>query len=83
MKFPKRRSATPAKPGRWSIFKRLRPRVPRYFREAFSELKKVTWPGRREAWKMTLAVFIFSFVFALVVVAADFGLEIVAKELFL
>lgn len=57
--------------------------MPRYFKESIQELKKVTWPGRREAWRMTFAVFAFSLVFALIVVIADFGIRIAAEELFL
>jgi len=56
-------------------------RVQLFFRETIGELKKVTWPTRREAWYLTLVVlvvmagmgaflglldFIFSRLFALI-----------------
>lgn len=69
--------------GQSSWLSRFKPRLPKYFSESIAELKKVTWPGRREAWKMTLAVFVFSLVFATIVVIADYGIQIAAEELFL
>jgi preprotein translocase subunit SecE len=65
------------------ILRTLRPRIPKYFKESITELKKVTWPGRKEAWKLTLAVFIFSAFFALIIVIADFGFQKLAERLFL
>lgn len=41
----------------------------RYFREAYEELKKVTWPSRAEVLRYTIAVIIMS-----VVVGVYFGL---------
>lgn len=82
----KSKSATKAgKPKRTARFnwRRLRPRLPKYFREAVNELKKVTWPTRREAWKLTLAVFIFSGVFTLFIVIMDNLFKFIAEELFL
>lgn len=49
--------------------------IPRYFREAWGELRQVVWPSRRETWKLTLAVFIFAVVFALLVAVTDYGLD--------
>lgn len=68
-------------PLKW--LKKLRPRVPKYFRESFAELKKVTWPGRKESWKLTLAVFIFTAVFTLIALSADFVFEKLAERLYL
>jgi preprotein translocase subunit SecE len=65
------------------ILRTLRPRIPKYFKESITELKKVTWPGRKEALKLTLAVFIFSAFFALIIVIADFGFQKLAERLFL
>ena len=41
----------------------------RYFREAYEELKKVTWPSREEVVRYTVAIIIMS-----VVVGVYFGL---------
>ncbi len=63
--------------------KKIRPRVPRYFRESFAEIKKVTWPTRKEAWKLTLAVFIFSAFFTVLTVIVDIIFKLIAERLFL
>lgn len=49
--------------------------IPRYFREAWAELRQVVWPSRRETWKLTLAVFIFAIIFGLLVAITDYGLD--------
>jgi preprotein translocase subunit SecE len=64
-------------------WRRLRPRLPKYFKEAYAELQKVTWPSRSEAWKLTLAVFIFSGVFTFFIVIVDNIFKFLAEELFL
>lgn len=42
-----------------------------YFRESFEELKKVTWPTRKETLQKTLTVIIFSVGVALFLGALD------------
>lgn len=64
-------------------FGRLKPRLPKYLIESFQELRKVTWPTRKEAWKLTLAVFVFSGAFMAIVLVIDSIFKIVAEELFL
>jgi preprotein translocase SecE subunit len=54
---------------------------PKFFREAWGELRQVTWPGRRETWRLTTSVFIFAVVFAIIVGFLDFGLDKLFKEL--
>lgn len=54
-----------------------------YFRASWRELRQVSWPGRRETASLTLAVFIFSLIFALMVTTVDFGLDKVFKQLLL
>ncbi len=56
---------------------------PSYFVESWRELKKVTWPGRRETTSLTLAVFAFAIVFGLLDAITDHGLDIVFKKLIL
>lgn len=49
--------------------------TPRYFRDAWAELKQVVWPGRRETMKLSIAVFIFAIVFGTLVWVLDYGLD--------
>ena len=66
-----------AKVGRF--FKRiLRPLVPRYFINSWRELKLVTWPGGKETWRLTAAVFVFALVFG----AAVYGVDRLLDEIF-
>ncbi len=56
----------------------LRKRVrffPKFVSEAFTEVKQVSWPSRKETVGLTLAVFVFAIVFASIVGLLDFGLS--------
>ncbi|MDX1766087.1 MAG: preprotein translocase subunit SecE [Candidatus Saccharimonadales bacterium] len=66
-----------------SLLSRLRPRFPRYVRESYRELRKVTWPSRRESWKLTFAVILFTAAFTAFAVIADTIFDILAEEIFL
>ena len=66
-----------------SFLSRLRPRMPRYVRESYRELRKVTWPGRKETWKLTAAVMLFTAVITIFAVIADTIFDILAEEIFL
>lgn len=46
--------------------------VLRYLRDTRAELRKVTWPTREEAWKLTLIVLGTVIVMAIILGAADF-----------
>ena len=46
--------------------------VLRYFRDTRAELRKVTWPTREEAWKLTLIVLGTVVVMSIILGAADF-----------
>lgn len=46
----------------------------RYFREAYEELRKVTWPTREETIRYTIAIIILCAVLAAYFGALDFGL---------
>jgi len=46
--------------------------VLRYFRGTRAELRKVTWPTREEAWKLTLIVLGTVVVMSIILGAADF-----------
>jgi len=57
--------------------------VPSYFKKSWVELKMVTWPGRRETWRLVGAVFIFTIIFGVLVAAFDKVLDIVFREVVL
>lgn len=57
--------------------------APRYFINAWREVKQVTWPGRRETWRLTLAVFVFAIVFGLMIYGVDKVLESIFKKVVL
>lgn len=54
-----------------------------YFRESWQELRKVTWPDRKQTTQLTLAVFAFAFFFAAIVGFADLVLDKIFKALIL
>lgn len=54
--------------------------VPRYFINAWRELKLVTWPNRRETWRLTGAVIVFSIVFGTLIWLVDLGLDQLFKR---
>lgn len=54
-----------------------------YFAASWVELKHVTWPNRKTAWKLTGIVILFSLLFAVFTAALDYGFEKLAKQLFL
>lgn len=58
-------------------------RAPKYFRESWTEVKKVKFPTRREAIRLTIAVFVFSGFFALVTALADYGLTKAVERIIL
>lgn len=70
------------------LWKKLRKTVLRspfggYFVDSWRELRRVDWPNRRTAWRLTLTVVLFSVIFAVFTTALDFGFEKLAKQVFL
>lgn len=57
--------------------------IPKYFRNAWKEVRQVTWPGRKETFQLTVAVFMFAIVFAFMVTVVDYGLDKVFKRILL
>lgn len=55
--------------------------VPRYFVNSWRELRLVTWPGRRETWRLTGAVFVFAIVFGVMITGVDKVIDKFFKEL--
>ena len=56
--------------------------VARYFSELRLEWKKITYPDRKELWRSTLVVFIFSIVVTIVIAFYDFIVSLAFKFLF-
>jgi len=48
-------------------------KIQRFWRETIGELRKVTWPTREEAWKMTRLVLVVMVVMALILGILDFA----------
>ncbi len=55
----------------------------RYFREAWKELKQVTWPSRQQTWQLTFAVFVFAIVFGTMIAVTDYGLDRLFRKILL
>jgi preprotein translocase SecE subunit len=79
LKRPLRIITYPLRPV-WWLLKKL---FPKYFINSFRELRQVTWPTRRETWKLTFAVLIFAVMFGLVISLADYGLSNAVKRIVL
>jgi preprotein translocase subunit SecE len=57
--------------------------TPGFFRSAWKEMKFVTWPTRKETWKLTFAVFAFAIFFALLLGITDYGLDKIFRRILL
>lgn len=55
----------------------------RYFRDSWRELRQVTWPGRKETFQLTMAVFLFAVIFGLMVALTDYGLDKIFRKVLL
>ena len=65
------------------IMRPLRWLVPTYFINSWREVRQVTWPSRRETWRLALAVFIFAVVFGVLIAGVDKGLDLIFKKVIL
>jgi len=65
------------------ILRPLRWLTPTYFVNSWREVRQVTWPNRRETWRLTLAVFIFAAVFGTLIAGVDKGLDLLFKKIIL
>lgn len=54
----------------------------RFFKDVWGEIKKVTWPTRKDLFKTTFAVILFIAVFAVIVGLMDWGLGAVFQQFF-
>lgn len=50
-------------------------KVTTYLKGSVAEIRKVTWPTRKEAAKLTFAVIVFSLAFSLLTSLTDFGIN--------
>lgn len=55
-----------------SKVKKSKPR--KFFRETMAEVKKVTWPSRKELTNYTIAVIALIIIFAVIIGIVDYGL---------
>ena len=55
--------------------------TPKFLRNAWAELRQVTWPTRRETVKLTTAVLVFAFVFGGIIAITDYGLDKLFRQL--
>ena len=56
-------------------------RLRRFFNEAWSELKKVSWPTREQVRNLTVLVFVISFVVGLFITVVDSGFDVLIRAL--
>jgi preprotein translocase subunit SecE len=55
-------------------------RIRRFLDEAYSELKKVSWPTREQVRNLTVLVFVVSFAVGVYITVLDFGFaQLVAR----
>lgn len=57
--------------------------TPGFLLNAWRELRMVEWPSFGTVLRLTLAVFIFSIVFGLLITVVDFGLDKLFRKVFL
>ena len=57
--------------------------VPPYFRNSWRELKRVTWPTRKQSRQLTTAVMLFAVVFGVLIASVDYGLDKLFKQVLL
>lgn len=57
--------------------------LPRFVRNAFKELRLVTWPNRKQTRDLTFAVLMFAIAFGIIITIVDYGLDKLFKSLIL
>ncbi len=66
-----------------ALKKKRRAPLAKYFSEAWAELRKVTWPSRKETLKLTLAVALFTAFFTVFTALLDLGITNVVERILL
>lgn len=54
-----------------------------YIASSWRELRMVTWPDRKQTFKLTIAVFMFSAVFSAIIAITDYGLDKIFRKILL
>lgn len=54
--------------------------IAKYLRGVRQEFKRVSWPTRRETWRLTMSVVVFSVVFSAFIAFADYGLGVLFEK---
>lgn len=57
--------------------------VPKYFLDAWNELRGVSWLNQRETVRLSFAVFIFAIIFGSMIWLVDYGLDYLLREVLL
>lgn len=65
------------------FFTKSRKAAPSYFSNAWKELRLVSWPGRKETWKLVFAVYVFAIGLGIAIALLDFGLEKLFRDVIL
>lgn len=55
----------------------------RFFGDVIAELRKVVWPTRQEAIRLTIMVLIVCIIIGLILALADFGFARLVRDVFL
>lgn len=66
-----------------SFFHKSRKITPVYFRNSAKEVSMVTWPARKETWRLVFAVFLFAITMGTLIAVLDYGLEKILREVIL
>jgi preprotein translocase subunit SecE len=51
-------------------------------KESWQELKKVTWPSRKEIWTSSLVVVFVAVLFMLLIAGEDWGIHLLLKQFY-
>ena len=66
-----------------NFFTKSRKLTPSYLRNSWKEVRQVTWPKRKETWRLVIAVFIFAIAMGTMIAVLDYGLEKVLRKVIL
>ncbi|MFT4532404.1 MAG: preprotein translocase SecE subunit [Candidatus Saccharimonadales bacterium] len=66
-----------------NFYTKSRKLSPAFMRNSWLEIKQVTWPGRRETWRLVFSVFLFAIAMGTIIAVLDYGLEKVLREIIL
>ncbi|MBA3757721.1 preprotein translocase subunit SecE [Candidatus Saccharibacteria bacterium] len=83
LKLPRNRLTNPLYGLAGFIGRGLRKLIPSYLINSWREVNQVTWPNRRETWRLTGAVFIFAIIFGSMVAVVDKALGAIFKNVIL